>query len=81
MSASWEMSPIKFLATIFVASFLARMSFRVEGDCRARVMMDEWEVAEKLDEIRRQKLIRIKREMSDFGFMFEGILAWEQIVS
>ena len=78
MSASWEMLPIKFLATIFFASFLARKSFRVEGDCCARVMMDEWKVAEKLDEIRRQKLIGIRREMSDLGFMFEGISAWEK---
>ena len=40
--------------------------------------MDEWKVAEKLDEIRRQELIGIRREMSDIGFMFEGILAWEK---
>ena len=77
MSASWEILPIKFLATIFSASFLARRSFWVEGDSRARVMMDEWKEAEKLDEIRRQKLIRIRRDVSDTGFIFEGILAWK----
>ena len=75
MSASWEMLPIKFLATILFASFLAQMSFQVEGDCCARVMMDEWKVVEKLDEIQRKKLLGIRSEMSYLRFMFEGISA------
>ena len=75
MSASWEILPIKFLATIFFASLLTRMGFRVEGACRAQVMMDEWKVLEKLAEIRRQKLIGIRREMSVIRFMFERTLA------
>ena len=75
MSASCEISLMRFAARTFVVSFLVRWRRRSSGDCRARVMVHELRVVEKLDEVWRQRKTRARTAMIDFNIMVVAIAA------